>query len=222
MPRLARVVVVNEPHHVTQRGSLGRQVFETAQDRKRYLSLLLEYQNKFGLKVWAYCLMDNHVHFIVVPRRKNSMSEVFSRLHMRHAQRINRRHEQRGHLWQGRFYSCVLDEPHLWEAVRYTENNPVRAGIVEKPWDFAWSSAKAHCSGSEDSILSTDLPPKGEIKSWARWLGREGDPKKIQDIKSALIAGKPCGEDSFVVGLEKKLGRSFRSRKPGRPRKQKN
>jgi putative transposase len=128
MPRIARVVAVGLPHHITQRGNYRQDVFFDTDDRRQYLLWIGEYSAKYGLSVLAYCLMQNHVHFIAIPREANSLAKTFNAAHMRYSQYFNKKLKQRGHLWQGRFYSCVLDESHLMLASRYIERNPVRAG----------------------------------------------------------------------------------------------
>ena len=157
MARMARIIVPNIPHHLTQRGNYRQIVFDTNNDRVQYLSWIKEYSERYGLKVWAYCLMDNHVHFIVVPSDTDSLAKTFNQAHMRYSQYHNEKIGKRGHLWQGRFYSCPLDEVHLYASVRYVEMNPVRAGIIEKAEDYAWSSAKSHIQGIDNPILSRDF-----------------------------------------------------------------
>ena len=144
MPRIARVVIPNIPHHVTQRGNFGQNVFEDDTDRSVYLKWLHEYGQRYGTKFWAYCLMTNHVHYIVVPEYKNSLAMTFNQTHMRYSQYVNRKHNRCGHLWQGRFYSCLLDEDHLYAAMRYVERNPVRAGLKQQSEKYKWSSAASH------------------------------------------------------------------------------
>ena len=152
MPRTARIVIPNLPYHITQRGNYGHSVFSDDSDRKKYLSWINEYSNKYNLSIYAYCLMDNHIHFIGTPRDEDSLAKVFSTAHMRYSQYLNKKRKVKGHLWQGRFYSVVLDEPHLAASVRYVERNPVRIKIVKKAWQWKWSSALAHtriCSAKD-------------------------------------------------------------------------
>lgn len=130
MPRIARATVPGTPHHITQRGNNREIIFFDDKDRRRYLKWLKEYTNRHRLEVWAYCLMNNHIHLIVVPEREESLGNALRDTHMRYAQYINRRYRRSGHLWQGRFFSCALDSAHLLAAVRYVERNPVRAGFV--------------------------------------------------------------------------------------------
>src|SRR4030042_3723897 len=118
MPRFARIVIPGLPHHVTQRGNRGADIFADDEDRVRYLQLLAKYSRLRGLDVLAYCLMTSHVHQIVVPRLRYSMAQALRDAPTAYALSFNQRVGATGHLWQGRFFSTVLDEPHLWAAVR--------------------------------------------------------------------------------------------------------
>jgi putative transposase len=153
MPRISRAVAVGYPHHITQRGNYRQVVFEEKDDYVQYLKWLTEYCKRYFLKIWAYCLLSNHVHFIAVPLENNSLAKTFNTLHMRYAQYFNKKKEAKGHLWQGRFYSCILDERRLYAAIRYVENNPVRAKIVERPDEYQWSSARSHIYKEDNPVL---------------------------------------------------------------------
>jgi putative transposase len=148
MARLAKVIAVGIPHHVTQRGNARRFVLESDADRAVYLQLLQHACQLHQLLVAGYCLMSNHVHLIAIPRRPDSLALALKGAHGRYAFYFNARHASSGHVWQGRYYSCPLDGPHLWAALRYTELNPVRAGLAEAPADYPWSSAALHCGGA--------------------------------------------------------------------------
>jgi putative transposase len=118
MGRLARVVTPGPPHHVTQRGNGRARVFFADEDRHGYLKLFQHYRLRYGLQIMAYCLMDNHVHWVVVPEREEALAGTFRDAHASFAAAVNRAKRQPGHLFQGRFFSCALDEEHLWAAVR--------------------------------------------------------------------------------------------------------
>ena len=133
MARLARVVAVGIPHHVTQRGNARQFILSSDAERLVYLELLREYATLHQLSVLGYCLMSNHVHLVVVPQQSDALAKALKQTHGRYAAYWNAGHKSSGHAWQGRYYSCPLDEPHLWEALRYTELNPVRAGMVAEP-----------------------------------------------------------------------------------------
>ena len=153
MARLARVVVPGYPHHVTQRGNRRQQTFFCETDFSVYKSLLAEWCRLCGVEIWAYCLMTNHVHLIAIPETEAGLRTAVGETHRRYTRRINFGHDWRGHLWQGRFASVVLDGPHLMAAVRYVEQNPVRAGICAQPWEYQWSSAVAHLERRDDELV---------------------------------------------------------------------
>ena len=166
MSRIPRPVAVEYPHHITQRGNYQQKVFEEEEDYLCYLEWLYDYSRKYSLNIWAYCLMTNHVHFVTVPMEINSLAKTFNTLHMRYAQYFNKKKKLKGHLWQGRFYSCILDEKHVYASVRYVENNPKRAGIVEAPHEYNWSSAKGRIYRRQDPVLSSDCFLDREIIDW--------------------------------------------------------
>lgn len=139
MPRLARTVCAEVPHHITQRGNRREDVFFSDKDRVAYLSWLADYTEKHRVDVLAYCIMTNHIHLVAVPSTEEGLHQALKPLHMRYAQRINRLKRWKGHLWQGRFFSSALDEDYLWAAIRYVERNPIRAKIVRKAENYPWS-----------------------------------------------------------------------------------
>jgi putative transposase len=218
MPRIARVVVEGLPYHITQRGNRRENVFFRNKDYQQYLRWLQEYSKEAGLEVYAYCLMSNHVHIVCVPREADSLVRAFKPLHMRYAQHINRRRGWKGHLWQERFYSSVLDESYLWTAVKYVERNPVRARIVRFAENYDWSSASAHCGRKEDSLLSPNLPLLREVADWSKWLREGEDAEAVNLLRRNTERGIPCGSEGFVNRLEKLLKRFLRFRPIGRPR----
>ena len=115
MPRHSRIVIPDIPHHITQRGNYRQDIFKSDSDYEKYSLWFNEYAAKYKLDVLAYCLMSNHVHFIVVPGKEETLARVFNTTHMRYAQYVNKKLKATGHLWQGRFFSCVLDNKHLYE-----------------------------------------------------------------------------------------------------------
>jgi putative transposase len=149
----------------------------------------------------------------------DSLARTFNTLHMRYSQHYNLKKNTRGHLWQGRFYSCILDERHLYAAVRYVENNPVRARIVRKPHRYKWSSAPAHVEGGTDPVLSDGLYLTDEIKDWSAYLMEKEDRTLIDDIRGCTRTGRPCGENSFVLKMENRLKRRLMALPRGRPQR---
>ena len=137
MPRLFRVVVPGTPHHVTQRGNRRERVFFGPDDYRFYKRLLAEAAGKAATEVWAYCLMPNHVHLILVPSDPDGLRTTLAEAHRRYTSFINQRQGWTGHLWQGRFGSVAMDEDHLAGAIRYVSLNPVRARLVTRAEDWA-------------------------------------------------------------------------------------
>ena len=180
MPRNARVVAPGIPYHVTQRGTNRQQVFFGIADRKLYLQLIRENLAEAGVRILAYCLMTNHVHFIAVPGREDSLAVLFGRAHGRYSQALNIRRGRCGHLWQARFHSCPMSGAHLQVGLRYVEANPCRAGLVERPEQYRWSSAAAHLLGAKDRSGVLDLgywERGGGLQTW----GKGGQPEQPRE-----------------------------------------
>ncbi len=215
MPRRPRVALPGCPYHLTHRGNKRELVFLDSEDRYEYLRWVARYATRFGLEIWAYCLMSNHVHLIVVPREPDSLSKAIGCAHGRYAREFNKRHEWTGHAWAARFFSTPLDETHLWTAVRYVELNPVRAGIVAQGQSYPWSSAAAHVSGSPDPLLAPSRPFPGQIEDWAAWLANGISSKDCELIRKNTEGGWATGSDEFVDRLERLIGRPMRPRRSG-------
>jgi len=214
--RLPRVVLPGVPLHVTHRGNRGGPVFFDDSDRRVYLSILRDYADRFGLEVWAYCLMTNHVHLLVVPRTETAAALAIGVSHRIHSRRVNTRNGWLGHLWANRYFSTVLDEHHLWCAVRYIELNPLRGGLVARAEDYRWSSARAHVDGLADPLLSNPRPFPGTVRDWSSWLAEGTDPAAEALLRQTSRTGRPCGSASFVAGAELELGRILRALPTGR------
>ena len=221
MPRIARICAPNYPHHITQRGNNRGVVFFEDEDRKFYLEILCKYSHKWNLKIWAYCLMSNHVHILAVPGKPESLCKGIGGTNLIYTQYINRKYKQSGRLWQNRFFSTVIDkESYLWAAVRYIERNPVRAKLVAKAEDYQWSSAKGHVLGIKDTVLSdSDWLQERERETYREFL-MHGDAEFEASIKMATSAGRVLETEKFVSIMEKILDREILPRKAGRPKKE--
>jgi len=208
MPRIARVVVPGVAHHVTQRGTGRQHVFYTRRDRQVYLRLLKQNCEGCGVRILAYCLMPNHVHLALVPEDEDSLAVALRRVHGRYAQYLNARRQRCGHLWQSRFYSCPMDDSHLWTALQYVERNPVRAGLVESPERYEWSSASAHLGGRDKwNLLDMDFwAHSGGVENWALLLGQPEESKLLKALRKATYAGAPFGSSEFVDQTQKLRG----------------
>lgn len=185
------------------------------------MDLLKEYCDKYAVEVWAYCLMTNHIHLILRPSDSEGLQKVLKPLHMRYAQYINKKKGWKGHLWQGRFFSSALDEAYTHSAIRYVEQNPVRAKMVRQACDYPWSSASAH-SGLVDSELLADLPLEykpADSQAWSNFLDATIPAEHLDNLRRNIEKGLPCGSGTFVETLERLSNRSLTFRPIGRPKK---
>ena len=219
MARLARVLAPGLPHHVTQRGNRRQTVFFSDEDYEAYKALVADHCAAAQVAVWAYCLMPNHVHLILVPADEDGLRRALGEAHRRYTRRINFREGWRGYLWQGRFASFVMDEAHLLAAARYVELNPVRAGLCARPEDWPWSSAAAHLAARDDGLVT--VAPLLEIAGdWRALLDGGLDEAALVAIRAHERTGRPLGSEAFLEGLEGRLGRQLKRRPPGpKPRK---
>ncbi|MFA5515053.1 MAG: transposase [Desulfuromonadales bacterium] len=220
MPRIARIIAPGYPHHVTQRGNNRAVVFFDNEDRQTYLKLLSDYARKHAFQIWAYCLMDNHVHLLAVPETETALARGVGLTNQVYTQYLNRKLKQSGRVWQNRFFSCIVEnQQYLWAVARYIERNPLKAGLAEKPEDYRWSSARAHLAGAADPVLgdSSWLDPS-ERGAYAGFVLSEDDDMD-NGIRKATRTGRPFGSESFVDMLEYQLNQKLKPRKAGRPRK---
>jgi putative transposase len=217
---MPRAVFPGVAHHLTQRGVDRQPVFFADRDRHVYLQLVQRAATHFGVSLVGYCLMPNHVHWIAVPESPASLAKTFARAHGRYAQYSNSLLQRSGHFWQNRFYSCALDDAHLWAALRYVELNPVRSGLRAAPEDWTWSSASVH-AGQQTAPQWLDLAPwrsRFTHREWMDYLAAETFGEAEDALRLNTYSGRPLGTDTFIERMEAQLGRRLRPRKGGRPR----
>src|SRR3954469_1910073 len=215
MPRTARLVVPGLPHHVTQRGNHRDRTFFSDADYRLYKKYLRRECADHDVAIWAWCLMPNPVHLVLVPSAERGLAAAVGRTHARYTRAINAREGRVGHLWQGRFASFVMDEPHLLACARYVELNPVRAGLVGRPEDWPWSSARAHLRGQRDDLAD----PAPLLERWPDWQGgldvpREDEP--LRAIRGRERNGHPLGSESFLEQLAAAIRRPLSPQRRGR------
>jgi putative transposase len=214
MPRNPRCVLPGVAHHITQRGVDRCNVFYSHADRATYLHLLHDHLVDAAVRVLGFCLMTNHVHWVVVPERDDSLAVLFRRVHGRYAQYLNARRGRTGHLWQNRFFSCAVGPDREDTALRYVEWNPVRAGIVDLPQDYKWSSAAAHLAGpGSEQVPLLDWNywvERGGASAWKERIGQPEDTRDVQRVRRSTHAGSPLGSAEFVESLERQFGRQWR------------
>lgn len=222
MSRISRVVVPAVAHHVTQRGSARQATFASDEDRLVYIDMLRIHCQQHKLRLWAWCLISNHIHLLAIPEREDSLARAVGRTHAQYAQYWNARRRSCGHVWQARFFSCPLEEDAIWDVAEYIENNPVRAGMVARAQAWRWSSARAHLAGRDEFGLIDMKRWAGEYdgQQWADVLeyGRDDEAwqRRLQDATSR---GRPFGSDRFVDNLELVCQRRLRPQPQGRPAK---
>jgi putative transposase len=214
MARLARVVAPGFPHHITQRGNRRQPTFFCDDDYQYYLKLMGEWCGVHKVETLAYCLMPDHVHLIAVPEAADGLRRAIGEVHRRYTRTINVREGWRGHLWQGRFASFVLDEPYLLTAARYVETNPVRAGLIDTPSRYRWTSAAAHVRKKDDTLVRV-APLLESAPNWRAFLARVIREEDIKLLRAHEHTGRPLGGEEFMATLEQDLGRIVRRQKPG-------
>jgi putative transposase len=219
MARLARVIAVGVPHHVTQRGNARQYILSHDADRSTYLVLVRRYCLLHKLAVLGYCLRSNHVHLIVIPSESHSLAQALKQAHGRYATHWNVTHGSSGHVWQGRFYSCPLDAAPLWMALRYSERNPVRAGLVDEAHQWAWSSAAIHCGAQapEDFLDLGMWRRRWTVSAWRNYLSTEESEADLSDLRRCTHTGRPLGSQEFIAAVEKSTQRQLVPQKGGRP-----
>jgi putative transposase len=218
MARIARVVVPGIPHHIIQRGNRRMDTFFAEADYREYLYLMAEWCNRCEVQVWSYCLMTNHVHLIVVPKSEDGLRRAIGEAHRRYTPYINFQKDWKGHLWQGRFSSFPMDEQYLIATARYIELNPVKAGIVNKPEKYKWSSAQAHIQ-EEDDVLVKAGPLLKLIPNWHELLASELTEEEYEILRRHERSGRPLGSDNFLAKLEKITSRVLTRQKLGPKKK---
>jgi putative transposase len=174
-----------------------------------------------GVEVWSYCLMPSHVHLILVPSDETGLSRAVGETHRRYSGYINARLRVTGHLFQGRFGCVAMDESHLMAAFRYVALNPVKAKLAATAGDWPWSSTPAHLRRENDGLV-TVRPLLDRVESFAEFLEMPADTERVAALTKGQTIGRPLMDDQELGELEKRLGRTLRPGKRGRPPLQKN
>ena len=175
---------------------------------------MTEFAHESGTDVWAYCLMPNHVHLVMVPDNEDGLRSALGEAHRRYTRHINFREGWRGHLWQERFHSFPMDEEYLRATVRYVELNPVKARLCRRPQDWRWSSAAAHIAGVDDWLMKVS-PMLERIDNWMLYLSNE-DTSNDDLVALHTRTGRQLCSENFVKQLENICGVALARRKPGR------
>ncbi|MEE1926461.1 transposase [Pseudomonas sp. 148P] len=227
MPRIGRVVLPNYPHHVVQRGHNRQIVFAAPQDYQRYINDLRELKEAFGIKVYAYCLMTNHVHLLLEPGEAvASLGQLMKALAARATRYRNKLEGRSGTLWESRYKSSVVQsETYLLACCRYIELNPVRAFMVLQPEDYPWSSYRARINSRPDSDWLDIAPcfelmaetPEEMVGRYISFVRQTTSLGELDLIRIALQRGQLTGDARFVDEVEKICGLRIEWRGQGRP-----
>ena len=207
MARLPRIVIPGQPQHIIQRGNNRQAVFAVDTDYQFFRDALVEAADTHGLTIHGYVWMTNHIHLLATPEHEASISKVFQSVGRRYVQYFNYTHKRSGTLWEGRYRSTVVDtETYLLTLMRYIELNPVRAGLVAHPRDYAWSSYAANALNETGPNL--DFVKAHEVY---RRLARSTNDRsaayralfKTAINKTDLAAIRDCTHKGWVLGSEK-------------------
>lgn len=231
MPRRPRVALPNIPLHIIQRGNNRQACFYAEQDYQFYLEWLEKYAKEAGCAIHSYVLMTNHVHVLLTPDKAESVGQMMKKLGQRYVQYVNRTYRRSGTLWEGRYRSCLIqDEVYLLTCHRYIELNPVRAGMVEHPADYPWSSYLLNGQGMDSNKLLSPHPlymalggTGFERQVAYRELFRyQMEPGVIDEIRKSTNGNFVLGDSRFTEQVETMLGRRATPGKSGRPKREKN
>jgi len=218
MPRIARGLVNGFVYHVLNRGNGGQEVFHKNQDYAAFIDLLEEAKARYAVKIFAYCLMPNHFHMVVVPVQAEELNKSMQWLMTSHVRRYHRHYGTSGHIWQGRFKSFIIQEDnHLLTVLRYVEGNPVRAGLVNSAKDWLWSSHR-EAIGEGASLLVDEIPIELP-RDWNRYVDEPLTQKDLERLHQSVNRQSPYGALMWQIQVSKELGLESTIRPRGRPKK---
>lgn len=213
MARIKRIVIPNVPHHVTQRGVRSMNIFFKDEDYVYYKDLLETQCKEHNVEIISYCLMNNHVHLIAIPKYKESLAKAIGETHRLYTRKINFELKVKGHLFQERFFSTPLDDEHLLNAIKYVEQNPVKAYMVKKPWDYKYTSCLKRLNLVEEDTLLSSHDSINRIENYKEFLEEKNSKELI--IKEKTRTGKPCGNEIFYNEIKNITGIDYSKKKPG-------
>lgn len=225
MARLSRVCPVGIPQHVIQRGNNRQVCFAGEQDFAAYAGWLKNYSKKYQVDIHAWVLMTNHVHLLCTPRADNAVSHMMQSLGRQYVRYFNFSYKRTGTLWEGRFKSCLVqEEDYLLQLYRYIELNPVRAGMVEQPSDYVWSSYPINALGQASELctphflyLALGNEPKERQASYRELFKHQIEGKFLEEMRNTINKGMAIGSERFKAEVESLTGRRMAAKKMGRP-----
>jgi putative transposase len=229
MPRMGRIVLPNYPHHVVQRGHNRQVVFAEPSDYQRYLEDLRELKALFDVKVYAFCLMTNHVHLLLAPGNSvTGLGQLMKGLAGRMTRYRNKQEGRTGTLWESRYKSSVVQtDAYLLACSRYIELNPVRAQMVQHARDYPWSSLHLRLNDTAESHwLDEDLcfnelgsTHAERVARYITFMEQAVPSSELQLIRDALQRGQLTGNPRFIDEIQQITGLRISHRARGRPAK---
>ncbi len=219
MPRVHRYLADGYFYHVINRGNGKQKIFHKDQDFAVSIQIMKEAKKHFSIDIFAYCLIPNHFHMVLMPNQPDHLSMWMHWLMSTHANRYRQHYKTTGHLWQGRFKSFIIqNDEHLITVLRYVEANPLRAGLVFSAEDWRWSSLRERINERTETIIS-DLP--FELSSdWIRFVDEPLTEKELERIRQSVIRQSPFGTLEWQNEISKELNIECTLRPRGRPRKE--
>lgn len=226
MPRQARLILPNCPHHIIQRGHNKQVVFASDEDYSYYLDTLREWKTELGCKVYAFCLMTNHVHLVIDPGDDaKNLGLLMKRIAGRQTRYVNKMEKRSGSLWEGRYKSSPINaSEYLLACCRYVELNPLRAGMIDDPEKYRWSSCPVKTGikalawlDFDPFYLSLGSTPERCAAKYREWLHATIPEEEWKLIRDATQRGQLTANSSFTRMISEKIGRRLELRGPGRP-----
>jgi putative transposase len=227
MPRKPRLAVAGHPHHVVQRGNDRQAIFRDDLDRSKYLEWLRELAAQAQVAVHAYVLMPNHVHLLLTPAEGAAMSRLMQALGRCYVRWFNDRHGRTGSLWEGRFFSSLIEaDRYLLACYRYIEMNPVRAGLVASPAEYFWSSHRHHLGLRVDPLVSDHSlfwslgnTPFDRQTAYNALFEQAADQVELEGIRATIRQNLALASSGFAIAEDIGQENLPSTRPVGRPRK---
>ncbi len=223
MPRQPRHAPGGLIYHVLNRGVARQDLFEDDGDFAAFVRVLAEVLVQEPIRVCAFCVMSNHWHLVLWPRRQGQLARFMQRLTITHVRRwVEHRHRVGwGSVYQGRYKSFVVqDDSHLSTVLRYVERNPVRAGLVRRAETWRWSSLGQRHLPPDPQVPLVPIAewPVSRRTDWVEWVNRPQTRKEEEALQRSLSHGRPFGSDTWTAEMEARLGLGpLRAR--GRPKR---
>lgn len=219
MPRIVRGLADGIIYHVLNRGNGKQRVFHKSRDYEAFINLMKKAKELYPIKIFAYCLMPNHFHMVVMPMKAEDLSKWMQWLMTSHVRRYHNHYGGSGHVWQGRFKSFpIQNDNHLLTVIRYVEGNPVRASLVSSTKDWEWSSHRENVGEIPYALVSK--PPIELPQDWSHYVDQPITKNELEKLRQSVNRQSPFGTLSWQEKVSKELGLESTIRPRGRPRKE--